>query len=117
MKKVFLILIASVVFALKGFGQVYVNGTNINDLNTRYCVLLATEDEFTYPVIYVDYGQKSQNSIDYVLSDNSGAKKHFNSDVDALNYMFKNGWELFSTRTEGKVGGDNRIYVFRKISN
>ncbi|MCY7409856.1 MAG: hypothetical protein LH473_06250 [Chitinophagales bacterium] len=71
-------------------------------------------DAFNNPVVYVDYGQPNQTKIDFYITDASSSRKPINSDVDALNYMYRNAWELVSSRQSIQLSTSNRSYYFQK---
>lgn len=61
-----------------------------------YCELISLHKLFSTKVmISVDYGQETRFLEDTTLKDEqTGKSKLFNSIVDALNYMGKEGWEF-----------------------
>lgn len=66
------------------------------DTNARYCLILATKKLIGNGVtIDIDFGQPQKwwkNTTK--LIDSTGNRILFNSVIDALNYMNKNGWEF-----------------------
>ena len=62
---------------------------------TKYCLLLATGKFLSNDVdISIDYGQDSSIFEDTRIRDKNGKIIHFNSVIDALNYMESIGWEF-----------------------
>lgn len=94
MKRIILPLL--ILYSLQGFGQVFVNDVNINELDIKYCQLFGFD---TSPVgkkslVMVDYGQKGEFTKSQSIKDSEGKDIDFNGMIDALNFMYKNGWEL-----------------------
>lgn len=86
MKKLLLLLLFAVL-SVCAFSQ---------EKNYIYCELLGTGKFMSKKVnVQVDFGQATSfwKSIDY-LKDEKGKAISFNSMVDAMNYMGKEGWEF-----------------------
>lgn len=113
MKKI-IVVSALFLFSFTAKSQIFVNGVNINEMNVQYCMLYCTGDAFNNPAVYVDYGQPNQTKIDFYITDASSSRKPINSDVDALNYMYRNAWELVSSRQSIQLSTSNRSYYFQK---
>lgn len=85
-------------------GQVYVNDVAIDTLNTPYCQLICDlATPLSRATIVIDYGQRF---VDVGLNRQkvTGPNRQpviFNSPIDALNFMVRNGWELVSSQTIG----------------
>ncbi|MBN2663768.1 MAG: hypothetical protein JXR68_08980 [Bacteroidales bacterium] len=90
MKKLFIaflmILTSSMIFS-----QVYVDGININDSGSKFCSVYASRGK-----VKLDYGQAdSFISFKNYISDAMGNPIKFNSKIDVINHLEKNGWDLF----------------------
>lgn len=60
-----------------------------------YCEIVGTTNmTHTKVTIKIDYGQARKVFADTRLNDEDGRVKKFNSMIDALNYMGKQGWEF-----------------------
>ena len=60
-----------------------------------YCEILGTEKLLSTKVtITVDFGQKMKYFADNRMKDDAGKPLVFNSMIDALNFMGKQGWEF-----------------------
>jgi hypothetical protein len=94
--------------------QVYVNGLNINNLDSiSYCQISVIQG-FGKVSISVNYGQRYNlwNIRKNTITKANGERLLFNSLTDALNYLDKNGWEYIETITEvfeGKTIGFTHI--------
>lgn len=80
-----------------------------------YCTIIATEKFLSNKVnIELDFGQKMKYFADNRLKDEKGKAIVFNTNVDAMNYMGKQGWE-FSQVTMVAVpnglGSSTLVYV------
>jgi hypothetical protein len=63
--------------------------------NFVYCEILGTEKLLSNKVtITIDFGQKMKFFADNRMKDNSGKPIVFNTMIDALNFMGKQGWEF-----------------------
>lgn len=103
-------------FSGAAFGQVYVNGENINTKSdVRICELLLLEDFVVSSNISVaiDYGQ-ARKEFEGKVTDESGAKLKFGSAVGAINHLEKNGWEYVNNSIIQKGRGVLYRYYFRK---
>lgn len=60
-----------------------------------YCQIVATEKFLSNKVnVELDFGQKMKYFADNRLKDEKGKAIVFNTNVDAMNYMGKQGWEF-----------------------
>ena len=107
-------MLAILAFGLMSFGaraQVVVDGTNINDLDIKYCELVGQAKflSFTKIKVFVDYGQdfswKQQT-----IKNSAGKNAAFNSMMEALNFMDANGWEYVNNYLINNNG--DLIYKF-----
>lgn len=116
MKKL-LVAITIALFSTISYSQVYVEGTNINDLEDVNYIQLVGINTSMFGVkiqVFVDYGQKAKMMKSDQIKDAKGRKKKFNSMIGALNFMEKNGWK-FVNYTEAMVGRKLRyVYLMEK---
>ncbi len=113
------ILLASLLWSGACAGQVYVDGSEIDTLNTPFCQLICTNaGGLTRTRILIDYGQSyffnGLNRQKIAGPDQRAIT--FNSSIDALNFMTRNGWELVSSQVTGTETGlaGQFIYVLRR---
>tara|TARA_B100001057_G_C22428328_1_gene786412 strand:+ start:128 stop:664 length:537 start_codon:yes stop_codon:yes gene_type:complete len=108
MKKLLLILLC---LPIIGFAQT-VNDIPIKDINVKYVQIVGTTKFLSKKVnISIDFGQKSNFfSFEPFVKDSNGKKIVFNSMIDALNFMYENGYE-FKTAYTLTVGNQN-VYHF-----
>lgn len=87
------------------FSQVSVEGVNINELDINYCSMYGYNKSIIGQniIITVDYGQKHKVFKSQLIKDAEGKAVNFNSMIDALNFMEKNGWEYLNN-TEYTTG-------------
>jgi len=83
----------------------------------QYCELLATQKLFSSKVtITIDFGDKINYWRDNRVKDSLGQVINFNSVVDAMNYMGKQGWKLETALLLGN-GPYVYHYIFKKTVN
>lgn len=96
-------------------GQVYVNEVAIDTLNTPYCQLIGTNaGPWTRAHVVIDYGQRYVDT-GHNRQKVAGPDKQpvqFNSTIDALNFMVRNGWELVSSQILGNKEGSEGTFVY-----
>lgn len=105
MKKIFIILFLC--FAIQGMAQETVE---------QYCEVVATPKLLSSKVtIDIDFGEERSIWKDNRLKTEEGKLKKFNTTIDALNFMGKQGWKLvnaFPVYTSSSTQVYH--YVFRK---
>ena len=80
----------------------------------QYCEMIAAGRMFSVKVnIDVNYGEERSIWKDYRIKDDNGKLQKFNSIVDGLNYLGKNGWKLVLTYPV-TVGGETSYYFLLK---
>lgn len=90
MKKIFVVLLIIMASNIM-FSQVYVDGININDSGSKFCSVYASRGK-----VKLDYGQPDPLlSFKNYISDAMGNPIKFNSKIDVINHLEKNGWDLF----------------------
>lgn len=83
----------------------------------QYCAVVATPRLLSNKVtINIDYGESRSVWNDYRLKTEEGKLRKFNTVIDALNYMGRNGWQLVNAFPVS-TGSNTFVYnyVFRKI--
>ncbi len=73
-----------------------VNSVPIKDIDVEYVQIVGTSKLLSNKVsIEIDFGQQNKvfSSRDTQVRDENGARVEFNSMIDALNFMSKNGYE------------------------
>jgi len=80
----------------------------------QYCEVLATGKMFSNKVtIDIDFGQARKLWSDNRIKDETGKLKNFNTVIDAMNYMGKQGWTLVTALLIG-TGPYVYHYIFRR---
>ena len=108
------IIILSAIILLSSF-QLFAQ----NDANKveQYAEVVATPRLFSSKVtIDIDYGEERSIWKDTRLKNDEGKLKKFNTVVDALNYMGKDGWSLVNAFPYISGSGNTQVYhyVFKK---
>lgn len=82
----------------------------------QYCEVVATGRLFSSKVtIDIDYGEERSIWKDNRLKDDNGKLKKFNSVIDAINYLGKDGWKLVNAFPVSSGNGPMVYhYVFKK---
>ncbi|CAN5458761.1 hypothetical protein BH09BAC4_BH09BAC4_38610 [soil metagenome] len=115
--KALLSVFLSLCVASTCLAQVYVNGIAIDTVNTPFCQLTcSTAGVLTKASVVIDYGQRY---VDTGLNRQkiAGADQKpitFNSPIDALNFMIRQGWELVSFKTMGAGADALFIYLLKR---
>lgn len=82
----------------------------------QYCEVVATGRILSNKVtIDIDYGEERSIWKDSRLKDDNGRLKKFNTVIDAINYLGKNGWKLVNAFPVS-IGNSPMVYhyVFKK---
>src|SRR5687767_13079765 len=82
----------------------------------QYCEVVATGKLFSNKVtIDIDYGEERSIWKDHRLRNDEGKLKKFNSVIDAINYLGKDGWKLVNAFPVSAGNGPMVYhYVFKK---
>ena len=82
----------------------------------QYCEVVATARLLSTKVtIDIDYGEERSIWKDNRLKDENGKLKKFNTTIDAINYLGKNGWKLVNAFPVLNGNGPMVYhYVFKK---
>jgi hypothetical protein len=104
MKKIF-IIVAIAFTSFRSFSQS--DTTKVE----QYCEVIATPKLFSNKVtIDINYGEEKSFWRDNRLKSDEGKLKKFNSVIDALNYMGKDGW-VFVNAFPVNVGNTRRYII------
>ncbi len=92
---------------------------NINDsvLVEQYCDVVSTERFMSNQVtINIDFGEERSIWKDNRLKDRAGKLVKFNTVIDALNDLGKDGWRLVNAFPVGNSANSSAVYhyVFKK---
>ena len=113
MKKIFALMIILFSYA-KSFSQEDTSKVE------QYCEVVATPRLLSTRVtIDIDYGEERSIWRDTRLKEEGGRLKKFNSVIDALNYMARDGWRLVNAFPVNASGNSSSMtyvyhYVFKK---
>lgn len=115
MKKLFILTVFFFV-AQVSFSQVYVNEVNINEKAGTFIQLVGVNTSVfgTKYQIYVDYGQKVKAFKGYKIKDAAGNVKKFNTMMDALNFMYDNGWDYVNYNSQMVSGKIRNVYLLKR---
>lgn len=94
--KVFLFLLSLILSSTISFSQ-SVNGVALKDLNVEYVQIVGSSKLFSNDVtVQIDFGQKNKvfSSKDTRIVDADGKDVVLHSMIDALNFMYENGYEF-----------------------
>ncbi len=108
MKKLLVFIVFLFLFSAS-YGQVFVDGVNINKTDTKYCIV-----ENSSLGYYIIYGQKKVK-MKAEISDKAGNITEKFNILAVLNFMDKNGWELISSsESDTSTFPSDERYIFRK---
>ena len=85
-----------------------VNGIPLKEINEEYLQVTPKDIKATSRKVHllIDFGQETKRLRDteLLLLDSSGNRMVFNSETEALNFLYKNGYELIeSYRTQSFI--------------
>lgn len=98
--------------SLAAYAQLYVDGVKLDLTNSGAyleAIIVRRSDRY---YVNIDYGQKAKRDDfnEECLTDANNRRYEFKSNVDALNYMFENGWDVQTVY----VYNDIRRYLLRR---
>jgi hypothetical protein len=96
-----------------------VNNVPLKDIDAEYVEFSVGGRGFMQAALYIylDYGQKViKRPESQIIKDSDGNDLKFNSDIDCLNFMVKNGYELVSKNEKVSSGNSYSSYLMRKLS-
>lgn len=77
-----------------------------------YCQIIGTQQLFSTKVtVTLDYGQRMKWMTDYRMKDSIGNTIVFNSMIDAMNHLGKQGWE-FAQAYAVSQGNAGAVYYY-----
>lgn len=124
MKKLFFAFVLLFAGSTAAFGQVVVDGVNINNLEQVSMIRMIAQERFlsTQVTIFIDYGQSIGGAARErmeVIDPQTDKRVRFNSVMHATNYLIDNGWvyvEAMVLPTEGNASttGGSTQYIFRR---
>ena len=119
MKKLFL----SSLFCLTtaAFAQT-VNDLPLNKIDVDYVQIIGTPKAFSTKMnIVLDFGQNTKfftiSNKEAVIKDANGKNMEFNSMMDALNFMSKNGFELSNAYALAMGNQLAHFYILKNVKN
>jgi hypothetical protein len=117
-KKVFLVLFACLLSGFCSNAQ-RIDGIPISEIDKEYLQIIGVQKFLkTKWRIYVDMGQESKirpfTTNESVITDKDGNIVDFNSMIDALNFMSKNGYEYLDSYVFFGSEQQNTIYYILK---
>ncbi len=114
MKKTLIALALIVATQIKS--QVFVDNVNINEVGGNYCDIVGYESGLIKKktTVFVDYGQKTSISTIAVITGADKKTVVFNTIIDALNFMDKNGWSYVSNYAVSTNEGIVYHYLLKK---
>lgn len=113
MKKQLLFIAICVLFSFGASSQT-VNDIPVKDIDVDYVQIVGTSKLFSNKLtIEIDFGQENKvfKDKDTRVKDENGKNMVFNSMVDALNFMTKNGYEFVQAYAFA-VGTNQNIYHY-----
>ncbi len=115
MKRLLFVLSFCLSFQINAWSQFYVDGINVQDLDIEYLGLKVFGQTLLskYTRVIVDYGQNPA----FKKQEFMGPKRReirFHSEVDALNFLYKLGWELDNVYRDDIDEGTANFILRRK---
>ncbi|MBN8789756.1 MAG: hypothetical protein J0I84_21965 [Terrimonas sp.] len=118
--KIHYLLVVSLLTAFSASAQT-VNDIPIKDIDVEYIQIIGTSKPFSKGVsIQIDFGQKTKffsTGKETVLKDKDGKIMDFNSMIDALNFMAKNGFEFVNAFAIAVSNQNVYHYLMKNIKN
>lgn len=95
-----------------------INGIPLNNLEEEYLMLTPRGAKIGSRKIQllIDFGQETRplSNMEQLLLDSTGKKMEFNSDIHALNFMYKNGYELIQQYGLLETNGIESVSYFMR---
>ena len=113
MKKLFITAVLLIAFGFSGSFAQTVNGTPLKDIDVDYVQIVGKAKAMSAKVtVDIDFGQENSywTNKDTQINDENGNKIVFNSMIDALNFMSKNGYEFVTAYTV--TLGNQNVYHY-----
>lgn len=113
--KGFLVLLACLLISFATQAQVYVDGEAIDTVRSPFCQLVCQNATIlSRTKVIIDYGQRFVDSglNRQKIAGPDQKPVAFNSNIDALNFMIRNGWELVSSQVLSTEPGDIATFIY-----
>jgi hypothetical protein len=97
--------------------KIFVEGVDINALtDVEFIQVVGGANFFSNDIkIFLYYGQKLNFLASQRVEGEDGRPIKFNGMIDALNFMYKNGWEFVDAfESQGETRGDIATYLLRR---
>ena len=96
-----------------------VNDVPLKDIDVEYVQIIGSPRPFSFGfMVQIDFGQKTKPfsvGKQTVLKDEEGNTVEFNSMIDALNFMSKNGFEFITAYSSvSSAASESRIHYLMK---
>ncbi|HPX77014.1 MAG TPA: hypothetical protein PLW77_10560 [Bacteroidales bacterium] len=118
MKKLLAISFFLITLGLTNAYSQTVNDIPLKDIDVEYVQIVGTSKFMsTKVVVYIDFGQSTKlfsGGKETVLKDENGKVMDFNSIIDALNFMAKNGYEFVDAYAIVLNNQYTYYYILRK---
>jgi hypothetical protein len=117
MKRVILTTACSVIFSFTNLFSQTVNDIPLKTIDVDYIQIVGTSKLLSNKVsIEIDFGQENKYWVnkDTQVKDENGKLMIFNSMIDALNFMSKNGYEFVNAYTITISNQNIYHYILRK---
>ncbi len=118
-KKLILILLLGFTSLIPVTAQIRVGSTNIDSLDIHYIELVGFNRTGYQASVWLDFGQNYDLTKvgEFLKPVNDHERVRFKSVVDALNYLYKNGWEFIQSYAAGDYQrGEYQHYVLQRRS-
>lgn len=115
-KKLILFLVLLTISLGTGYSQ-SVNGKPLSKIDVEYVQIVGIAKAFSTKLsVRIDFGQESKSfsSKQTQIRDRKGKAKIFNSMIDALNFMNKNGYDFVQAYTATFNNQNEHYYLLRK---
>ncbi len=114
MRRLF-ILALLLTFTTTVFSQIFVNKTDLNKRAVKYVEVWEKYNKETKKFFAMaDYGQQEDGAdvkgMLFTMTNDEGAILEFNGIMDVVNYMARNGWEIYYIKTVDKY----ESYIMRR---
>ena len=116
MKKIYLFLNLVFCFAIQGLYAQTVNNIPLKELNVEYIEIVGVQKLVENAItIEVDYGQRTNGwGKNKRVKDEDGNKMEFNSMIDALNFLTKQGYEFVQAYAYARSQENVTRYLLRR---
>lgn len=113
-KKLILLLLLGFTGFTTAKARITVGGVNVDSLDIQYIEILGQNRSNFEASIWVDFGRGYEltRAGEFLKPTNDHERVRFKSFVDALNYFYKNGWEVI----QAYAAADYQHYVLQRSS-